>query len=253
MSTSAPPSRMSIGDSANQSTSGPTKVSSCCNISRHPPRRPRQVPRRSCSPIWMVGSGSTKSVLSSTRVISASTLGSMRSSIGLGYTPMNTIRPRNGSRTRPSLHLQLGERLVLLVGLAVEHPLVGPQQVERGEDHADRGDDRPPAGGEERADQDQELADEPVQAGHADRRQHDDHEAGGEDRRDLLDAVELGDLSGCGAARRSCRRGGTAHRCDTPWLIIWITPPDDRLGGERERAEHDEARGGRPTSRRRAA
>ena len=109
------------------------------------------------------------------------------------------MRPRSGNSTSALLQRELGEAPVLLVGLAVEHPLVGPQQVERGEDHAGGGHDRPPAGGEERADEDEELADEAVEPGHADRRQHHDREHGGEDRRHLLEAVQLGDLAGVAA------------------------------------------------------
>ena len=111
----------------------------------------------------------------------------------------------------------LGERAVGVVELAVEHPLVRPQQVHRGEDHAGRGDDGPPPRREERADQDEVLADEPVEPGQADRRQHHDHEPGGEDRGDALDAAQLGDLAGVPAfvdpadeeeqRRRSTARG----------------------------------------------
>ena len=67
----------------------------------------------------------------------------MRSSIGFGYTPANTMMAMKGSSSMPSFHFSSAERLVVLVGLAVEHPLVRPQQVERGEDHADGGDRRP--------------------------------------------------------------------------------------------------------------
>ena len=47
--------------------------------------------------------------------------------------------------------------------------------------------------------QDQELADEAVEAGHADRRQHHQHEHRGEDRRHLLEALQVGDLAGVAA------------------------------------------------------
>ena len=52
-----------------------------------------------------------------------------------------------------------------LVGLAVEHPLERPQQVDRGEDHAGGGDDRPPAAGEERAEQERNSPTKPVKPG----------------------------------------------------------------------------------------
>ena len=75
------------------------------------------------------------------------------------------MRPMSGTITSFSARSRSGNVRVVLVGLAVEDPLVGPQQVQRGEDHAGGGDHRPPAVGEERADQDEELADEAVEAG----------------------------------------------------------------------------------------
>ena len=47
------------------------------------------------------------------------------------------MSPSSGAMTRPSRQRQVGHRGVVLVGLAVEHALVGPQQVEGGEDHAE--------------------------------------------------------------------------------------------------------------------
>ncbi len=107
---------------------------------------------------------------------------------------------------------ELGEAPVVVVGLAVEDPLVGPQQVQGGEDHAGGGHDRPPPGGGEGPQQDEELADEAVEAGQADRRQHHEGEHAGEDRRDLLEALEAGRSPGCGGARRSSRPAGTGRR-----------------------------------------
>ena len=94
---------------------------------------------------------------------------------------------------------QVGHVGVVLVGLAVEDALVGPQQVEGGEDHAGGRHHRPPAAGEERADQDEELADEAVEAGQADRAEHHQREDAGQDRRRLLQALEGGDLPGVAA------------------------------------------------------
>ena len=55
-----------------------------------------------------------------------------------------------GPSPGPRAGVRSAKLALSLVGLAVEHPLVGPQQVEGGEDHAGGGDHRPPAGGEER-------------------------------------------------------------------------------------------------------
>ena len=150
------------------------------------------------------------------------------------------MSPSSGAITRPSCQVSSGKAGVLLVGLAVEHPLVGPQQVERGEDHAGGGDHGPPAAGEERTDQDQELAGEAVEAGQTDRAQHHDGEHGGEDRRRLLEALEGGDLPGVAAVvdhpdEEEERAGGDAvvHHLQHAAL--------DALRGEGEGAEHDEA------------
>lgn len=85
------------------------------------------------------------------------------------------------------------ERRVRLVGLAVEHALIGPQQVERGEDDADRCDDDPPAGRRECTNQNEELTDEAIEPGQADRGQHDDREEPGKHRSDGLDSLQLCD------------------------------------------------------------
>ena len=78
----------------------------------------------------------------------------------------------------------------------MEDTLVRPQQIDGGEDHAGRGDHRPPPAGDERAQQDEELADEPVQTREPDRTEHDHHEHAGEDGRHLLEPSEVGDLAG---------------------------------------------------------
>ena len=138
---------------------------------------------------------------------------------------------------------QVGHRGVGLVGLAVEDPLVGPQQVDGGEDDAGGGHHRPPAAGEERADEDEELADEAVEPGQADRRQHHDGEHAGQDRRHLLQAAELGDLAGVAALvdhadEEEQGAGGQAVVDHLEHAAL------EALGGEGERAEHDEAQVG---------
>ena len=129
---------------------------------------------------------------------------------------------------------------VVTLDRAVEHPLVGPEQVHGGEDDAGRGDHRPPLAGQERADEDQELADEPVQPGQADRAEHDHQEDEGHDRGDLLEAAELGDLPGVAALvdhpdeeeQGAGREAVVDHLQDRALQA---------LGREGEGAEHDEA------------
>ena len=99
------------------------------------------------------GPGMSTPPRSSMWTISESTLGCTRS--------MQRLRVHAGEHDDRDQHRQhgalapreLGERLVGFVGLAVEHPLIGPQQVERGEDHAGGRRHRPPPRREERADQ----------------------------------------------------------------------------------------------------
>ena len=55
------------------------------------------------------------------------------------------MSPSSGAMHQALRPGEVGRLGVVLVGLAVEHPLVGPQQVEGGEDHAGGGDDGPPA------------------------------------------------------------------------------------------------------------
>ena len=129
---------------------------------------------------------------------------------------------------------------VVLVGLAVEHALVGPQQVEGGQDHPDGRDDRPPPAGEEGADEDEELAGEAVEAREPDRAEHHEREHAGEDRRRPLEALERRDLAGVAPLvdhpdEEEERAGGEAvvHHLHHAAL--------DALGGEGEGAEDDEA------------
>ena len=84
---------------------------------------------------------------------------------------------------------------VLLVGLAVEGALVGPEEVDGGEDHAGGAHHGPPPPGHEAAEKDEELTDEPVEAGHADGAQHHHGEDAGEPGGHLLEAAEGGDLA----------------------------------------------------------
>ena len=89
----------------------------------------------------------------------------------------------------------------------------GPQQVDRGEDHAGRR-RRPRTSGSVRnvPSSDEELADEAREAGQADRREHRDDEQAAEDRRRLPEPAEARRSRRCGGGRRACRRGGTARR-----------------------------------------
>ena len=97
------------------------------------------------------------------------------------------MRPTSGTITRLLGELEVGEVRVGLVGLAVEDPLVGPEQVERGDDHAGGGDHRPPPRWATNVPRRiEELTDEAVEAGQADRRQHDHGEDAGEHGRRLL-------------------------------------------------------------------
>ena len=122
----------------------------------------------------------------------------------------------------------------------MEHALVRPQQVHGGEDHARGRHDRPPPTADEGADEDEELADEAVEAGQADRRQHHQHEHAGEDRGDLLESSEVGDLAGVAALvdhpdeqEEGAGREAVVDHLDQAAL--------DALGRQGERAQDDEA------------
>ena len=65
-------------------------------------------------------------------------------------TMSGAITARSRSQVDSSEAFDLAGPVVLHRG-TVEDLLVGPQKVDRGDDHARRGDDRPPAVGEEGA------------------------------------------------------------------------------------------------------
>ena len=122
----------------------------------------------------------------------------------------------------------------------VEHPLVGPQQIDRGQDDARGRDHRPPAMGAESAEQHQQFAHEAVEARKPHRRQHHHREHRGQHRRRLLQPAQLGDLAGVAALvdhphQQEQRPGGHAvvHHLQHA--------AGEALGVERERADHDEA------------
>ena len=148
--------------------------------------------------------------------------------------------PDERQQRQPLLAAELTERAVVLVDLAVEHALVGPQEVERGEDHAGGGDDRPPARRPERAEEHEELADESVESGNADRRQHHDGESGGEHRGDLLDAAQVGDLAGVATLVDPSDEDEEGAGGDA--VVDHLQhAAGDRLRRQGERAEDDEA------------
>ena len=91
---------------------------------------------------------------------------------------------------------EVGHFGVGALGWAVEHPLVSPEQVDGRNDHAAGGDDSPPTMGGESTHEGEELADEAVESGETDRREHHDHEHGRQDRRRLLETAQLGDFAG---------------------------------------------------------
>ena len=72
--------------------------------------------------------------------------------------------PSSGTTTTTSRSVTSRILAFSPVGLAGERALERPEQVDRGEDHAGRRDDRVPAVREERAEQREELADEPGEA-----------------------------------------------------------------------------------------
>ncbi len=117
----------------------------------------------------VAASGSWKSVASSIRVDERGDRGldPLEHGLGIHAEEHDEADQRQHHGELAEAHVLHGQ--VVLAGLAVEHPLVGPQQVEGGEDHAAGGDDRPPLGGEVRARQHEELADEAVEAGQPDR------------------------------------------------------------------------------------
>ena len=100
------------------------------------------------------------------------------------------MRMMSGAMISRSLHPRSLVLVSVLGGLAVEDLLVGPQEVDRGDDDAQDGHHRPPPVGHEGADQHQELTHEPVEPGHADGGQHGHGEDAGHHRRRGLEALE---------------------------------------------------------------
>ncbi len=91
-----------------------------------------------------------------------------------GSTPISTITAMIGTTSAHSRGFRSGSAAFFSVDRAVVDALEHPQHVGRRQDDAGRGKGRHLGLPRERAEQDQELADEPVQAGQADRRQRDD-------------------------------------------------------------------------------
>ena len=95
---------------------------------------------------------------------------------------------------RPFAAAQIGHRRVRFIrDLAVVDALEHPEHVGRRENDAGGGERRHPRIGAERAEQDQELADEAVEAGQSDRRQRDEEKGRDEVRHHALEAAVLRD------------------------------------------------------------
>ena len=171
---------------------------------------------------------------------SDSTLGCTRSIIGFGYTPVNTMMPMNTDSTRPSRSVS---------SLNVEFSSSGsPWNTRWYAQSRYRAARITPAAATtvhqradaERPDEDEELADESVEPGHTDRREHHDREPGGEDRGDRLDALERADLAGVAALVDPADQDEQCAGGDA--VVDHLQhAAGDRLVRERERAEHDEA------------
>ena len=136
-----------------------------------------------------------------------------------------------------------GECLVGFAWLAVEDALIGPQQIQGGENDAECGNNNPPTRGFKRTNKHQEFANEAVEARQTNGRQHDHHEEAGKNWGDRLDAAKLGDLACVSALvdhanhEEQCTSGNTVvdHLHDAA---------RERLRCECEGAEHDEAKVG---------
>ena len=113
----------------------------------------------------------------------------------------------------------------LLVERIEQDALNRPEQIRRGEDDSVVGDYRNDGIRREGAEQHEELADEAVGAGQADRAERDDEETAPRTPASPARSRRRSRSRGCAGARRSCRRGGTAPRCETPWLIICKNAP----------------------------
>src|ERR1700722_16701930 len=79
----------------------------------------------------------------------------------------------------------------LLGNRTPHHTLIGPHHVKRAEQHSEYGDLGGALRPEEGTKQDEELADETIEAGQANRRQHHEHEDGSVHRYGLPETAEL--------------------------------------------------------------
>src|SRR5918995_1305727 len=179
---SAAPTRTSSGESENQATSGPLNGTPSCWVGLILPPPPWGLGPQGPSPLGSLtlarSAGLARFARSSALLLDQLGLG-----LGNGLTGarLDVLDEGVDARLHP-LHerlgidaeehdqgddyaedhaltgLDLGEGAIVVVRFAMEDPLVGPQQVQRSEDDARRGDDGPPAGGQERADEDEVLA-----------------------------------------------------------------------------------------------
>ena len=92
------------------------------------------------------------------------------------------------------------------------------------DDDGGGGDHGPPPVGDEGADEDQELPDEPVEAGQPDRGHDHGQEDGGQDGRRLLQAAEVADRRVPRRSQMTPTRKKMAPVV-SPWLTISSTPP----------------------------
>ena len=126
---------------------------------------------------------------------------------GSAARPSAIVIATIGTSDHPLARRQIRQRGVLLVrDRAVVHALEHPQHVDRRQDHAGRGERRQPRIPAERAEQDQELADEAVQAGQADRRQRDDQERRRPAAASPSSARRTRRSAACAGGRTACRR-----------------------------------------------
>ncbi len=94
-------------------------------------------------------------------------------------------------------HREIGEgQVVRLVGHSGENALVGPQQIDGGQEHSEGGDHRESGECHITPDQHEELSDEPIQPGQADRGEGHEQEEPREQGHHLLQAPEVGDRLG---------------------------------------------------------
>ena len=131
-------------------------------------------------------------------------------------------------------------RVVVVGDLAVEHALEHPQHVDGRQDHAEAGDDDEARIPLEGAEHDQELADEAVHAGQADRRERDEERRRRQPRDDLLDAAVLADEARVAAIREHPDEAEQAAGADAVRQHL-IHRALHALQVHRRRAEHDEA------------